>query len=107
MQVDAAERGDQEDDEEIEEERDRREVANLAGERAGLEALGHGHRDLVAGDEVAIVPGEQPSGTGLLFGGGRERVVGEIDIAEVGFYAEGEVADLRDIVAETVAPAIE
>jgi hypothetical protein len=63
VQFDIAHGGEDEHYEKEQQQRDRCEIADPAGERAGLQLLGHGHAYLKSGDEVEIAPRQaQPRG---------------------------------------------
>ena len=53
------------------------------------------------------MPGKVPSSRNLLFGCGRESVVSEIDVFEIGSHVECEVVRLRDSIPQFVTPAIQ
>src|SRR5258706_14132026 len=84
VEVDVAQGAEDEHQEEKEEEGDRGEEADFSGEGTGLEVFGHGHADFEAGEEVFVGPGEIPARGGLVFFGGGESVLAEVDGFGVG-----------------------
>src|SRR5882757_1272716 len=99
VEINLAKSRENEHQKEKEEERDRRKVTDLAGQRSRLQFSGHGHADLESRYEVGILPGQPPPRGLFLFGSGREGVVGEVDVLEVGVHSKSEIANLRDSVA--------
>src|SRR5262249_21395293 len=106
VDVNAADGGDDEHQKEEKEQRDRRKEADAPGQRAGLELLRHDHADLIAGKQVLVVPVQLPAIGGFTFLAGRESVVGEVDVLEIGRHGQMEVAHLGNLIAEFVAPSI-
>src|ERR1700751_4576612 len=91
MEIDVTHRGDDEHQKEKEKQRYGRGVADFSCQRSGLQFFRHGHADLKAGDEVRVLPRELPASVSEQLRGGRERVIGEVDIAEVGLHHQLEV----------------
>src|SRR5262249_23433161 len=107
MQIDAANRAQDEHHEEKEEQRYRRKEADLACQRPGLQLLRHFHPDLKAGDQVLVIPHQLPSIAGLLLARRRKRAVREIDLLEICAHLELEVSDRRDILSKAVPPVVQ
>src|SRR6266487_3078303 len=97
MEFDAAQSRDDEHQKEKEEERHRSEETDASSQGTGLEFFRHGHSDLKPGKEALIAPAQLPARRALMFFCGRERVIGEIYVFEVGRHLEHEFPDLRDI----------
>lgn len=78
--------------------------ADLAGQRPGLQLLRQRGPDLQARKQIVVLPGQVPAIRSLPFLRGRERVLREVHVFEVGFQVEREIVNLRDLVAEAVHP---
>src|SRR5437773_10027810 len=94
MQFDTAQRGNDEHEKEKEEERNRRKKTNAARQRSRLQFLGHSHRDLVAGNQVLVIPVQLPAVRGLGFPGRRKRVIRKVNLFEVRDHLQREIAYL-------------
>src|SRR5262245_61284591 len=97
MQLNAAHCRDDQHQKEKEEQRDRSEETNSPRQRSWLQMLRHGHRDLVPGNQVAEFPIQDPAISGFVLFSRRERVVGKIDVLEVGCHQKREVFYLSHI----------
>ena len=109
MEVDPPERRDQEHHEEEEKERHRREEADPAGERPGLQLLGHGHRDRRSPRRGSRSPrwSRHPRPV-FCFEVGESVLSGKSMSVEVRRHLQLEVAHLGDLVsAEVVPPGVE
>ncbi len=72
-----------------------------------MQFLRHDHRDLISRQQALVRPVQVPARGSLRFFGGRERVVREVNVFEVCFHAEEEIAHLRNLTAaEAVAPFV-
>src|SRR5258708_5117285 len=81
--------------------------AELSGQGNGLQLFRHGHADLKSRQQIGISPRELPPVRGALLLGGRERVVGEVDVFEIRRHAKHEVVDVCNAVAQFVAPTVQ
>src|SRR6185295_9443166 len=72
-----------------------------------LEFLRHDHRDLISRQQALVRPVQVPARGSLCFFGGRECVVGDVDVFEICFHAKEEIAHLRNLTtAEAVTPFV-
>ena|SRR5256885_4783447 len=94
VQVVAAQGGQDEYQEEKEEQRHRREIADSSRQRTGLELLRHLQRDVESGHQVLIIPLQFPAVRGLPFFGRRKRIVREIETGKIRVHQQVEVARL-------------
>src|SRR5882724_1245829 len=107
MKLDTAHRSDDQHEKEEKEERDRCKETYSAGQRSWLKLLRHHHRYLIARHQVLIRPRKLPTIVCLMFLRGGKRVIGKINVPEVGLHLEREVANLTHIVtAKTIAPLV-
>src|SRR5438445_4172491 len=84
VQVDIAQRRQDKDHKKEQQQRDRREAADIAGQRSRLKFLRHGHADFETRNQALISPTEFPSRWLITLLGRRERVEREVDLLEVG-----------------------
>src|SRR6266481_6479970 len=107
VQIEVAQRIEDEHQKEEKEQGDGSEVADLSGQGTGLQLFRHGHADLKSRQQIGISPRELPPVRGALLLGGRERVVGEVDVFEIRRHAKHEVVDVCNAVAQFVAPTVQ
>src|SRR5437016_10201028 len=106
MQIDAADRRNDEHEKKEEEQRNRRQVTDLARQWAGLQLLRHEHADLISRHQVLVIPIQIPALVFWNLTGRGARVFGKVNVFEIRLYGEAEVAELLDIAAETITPGI-
>src|SRR5882762_8244990 len=107
MKLDSAHGGDDQHEKEEKEKRDRRKETYSPGQWSGLKLFRHHHRDLIAGEQIFVRPGEVPSRSCFVFFRGRKRVIGKVNIFEVGLHLERKVTHLSYILAaKVIAPLI-
>src|SRR5262249_11779961 len=106
MQIYAPDGGDNEYQEKEEKQRYRSKKADAPGQGSGLEFFRHDHPDLVAGEQVFVIPVQLPAVGGLLLLARGERVIWEIDVLEVCKHGELKVAHVGNLIAEFVTPAL-
>ena len=106
MQVNAAQRSNDEHQEEKEEQRDGSEVADLSCQWPRLQLLRHSHTDLESRNQVRVAPGQVPAVSSRVFAGGRERVIGEVNVFEICVHCESKILHLRHTLGQFVSPAV-
>src|SRR6266700_3080839 len=78
--------------------------ADASCQRSGLKFFRHDHADLIAGEQVFVIPLQLPAFGRLMLFAGRERVVREINVFEIGGHRELEIFYVRNLLAEVVTP---
>src|SRR5262249_31797244 len=107
VQINVSQRRDDEHQEEKEEQRTRRKVADLSRQRSGLQLLWHGHANLESRNQIRIAPGHIPAVGSLMLSCWRKRIVGEIDVFEIGVHGQCEVMHLRNTIGQLVPPIVQ
>src|ERR1700722_5483568 len=107
MQIDLANRRNDEHQKKEKKKRHRRGVANFPRQRPGLQLRGHSHTDLKARNQIRVLPGQLPAAGNELLGSGRERIVGEINLPKIGLHGKHEIARLDNSLSPLVAPTIQ
>src|SRR5882724_1385645 len=107
MQIYVAQCGDDEHQEEKEKQRHGGEVADLTRQRTRLQLLRHGHPNLESRNQIRVAPRQVPPLRSFVLAGGRERVVGKVNIFEVRVHGEIEILHLRHAISQLVSPVVQ
>src|SRR6266508_5784226 len=103
MQLDAAQGRNDQHEKEKEEQRHRRKETDAPRQWSGLQMFRHGHRDLVTGNQVLVIPIEDPPVRSLSFLRRGQCIVRKIYVLEVCGHLQREIAYLRDAVRSIVS----
>src|SRR6202046_728441 len=107
MQIDPPQRGDDKYKKKKKKQRPRSEEADLSRQRPRLQLLRHGDSDSVSRNQIRVIPGQIPAIADFVFRSRRKSIFGKVDVFEIGVNVQREVANLRNAVAEVVAPGVQ
>ena len=106
MDVDAFDRGKDEEDKEKEKEGYGRGLGHVLYPGTWVETGGHDHAEGGSSEQAVVLPSETPAIGGVLLLSGRQALAREVDGVEISVHDQLEIGNLLDVVAEAVPPLV-
>src|SRR5947207_15952634 len=100
MEIYVAQCSDDEHQEEKEKQRDGSKVADLSRQWPRLQLLRHGHPNLESRNQIRVAPRQVSPVRSFVLAGGRERVVGKVNVFEIRVHGEIEILHLCHAISQ-------